>query len=43
MAYHRSRLQQTMAGKGRLLALGVGEAEAREIAALYPGQVSLLR
>lgn len=41
VAYHRSRLQQTMAGQGRLLALGVGEDEARDIAALYPGQVSV--
>lgn len=35
--YHRSRLQQTTTGSGRLLALGLSEPDAREIIEGTPG------
>jgi len=37
VSYHRSRLQQTMAGKGAMLAVGLAEAEVLEWIADLPG------
>ncbi len=37
VSYHRSRLQQTMAGKGAMLAAGLPEAEAEKLLADFPG------
>ena len=36
MAYHRSRLQQTVAGQGTMLATSLSEAEARRVLAGPP-------
>lgn len=37
VSFHRSRLQQTMAGKGSMLAVGLAEADALEAIANFPG------
>jgi acyl transferase domain-containing protein/NADPH:quinone reductase-like Zn-dependent oxidoreductase/NAD(P)-dependent dehydrogenase (short-subunit alcohol dehydrogenase family)/acyl carrier protein len=37
VSYHRSRLQQTMAGQGAMLAAGLTEEEAEKILEGYPG------
>ncbi|HRX61315.1 MAG TPA: type I polyketide synthase [Candidatus Competibacter sp.] len=39
--YERSRLQQQTAGKGTLVAVGLGRAEAESLAAEYEGRVSV--
>ncbi len=36
ISYHRSRLQQTMAGRGAMLAAGISEEEAERILTDYP-------
>ena len=41
VSYHRSRCQQKMAGQGGMLAIGLGADAAKDIAALFPGQVSI--
>ena len=41
VAFHRSRLQQTRAGQGRMLATGLDLDTARELADLYAGQISV--
>jgi acyl transferase domain-containing protein/acyl carrier protein len=41
VSYHRSRCQQKMAGQGKMLAVGLSEEAAQELAALYDGQVSV--
>lgn len=41
VSYQRSRIQATTAGEGKMLALGVSEAEAAELIAPYAGEVSL--
>ncbi|MGC1508999.1 type I polyketide synthase [Ketobacter sp.] len=41
VSYQRSRIQATTAGKGKMLALGVTEAEAAELIAPYGAKVSL--
>jgi len=41
VAFHRSRLQQTMAGKGRLLAAGIDADFAAEICKIYPDEISI--
>ncbi|HRJ71886.1 MAG TPA: SDR family NAD(P)-dependent oxidoreductase, partial [Terrimicrobiaceae bacterium] len=37
VSYHRSRLQQTMAGRGAMLAAGLAEPEAEKLLAAFPG------
>lgn len=37
ISYHRSRLQQTTAGKGKMLAVGLSEADALERIDSFPG------
>lgn len=37
ISYHRSRLQQSMAGQGAMLAVGLAEAEAQDLLADRPG------
>jgi len=37
ISFHRSRLQQTMAGRGAMLAVGLAEAEAEKWLAGHPG------
>ncbi|MDQ7070540.1 MAG: SDR family NAD(P)-dependent oxidoreductase, partial [Rhodobacterales bacterium] len=41
VSYHRSRCQQKMAGQGKMLAVGLSEDAAQELADLYDGQVSV--
>ncbi|MBM3263494.1 MAG: type I polyketide synthase [candidate division Zixibacteria bacterium] len=41
IVYHRSRLQQTLAGKGRMIAVGISPQEAEEILQVCPDTVSL--
>ena len=41
VAFHRSRLQQTRAGQGRMLATGLDLDTAKELAELYAGQISV--
>lgn len=41
VAYHRSRVQAQAAGRGAMLAVGVGEDTAEKLIALYPGQVEI--
>ncbi len=40
VSYHRSRLQQTLAGKGAMLAAGLGEEEALQLISTH-GEVSI--
>jgi acyl transferase domain-containing protein/NADPH:quinone reductase-like Zn-dependent oxidoreductase/acyl carrier protein len=37
ISFHRSRLQQSLAGRGAMLATGLSEAEAEELLAGFPG------
>ncbi|WP_127112105.1 type I polyketide synthase [Shimia sediminis] len=41
VSYHRSRCQQKMAGRGGMLAVGLGPEAAGDLADLYPGQISI--
>ena len=41
VSYHRSRLQQRAAGKGKMLAVGLTMEEANVVVADYDGQVSI--
>lgn len=41
VAYHRSRLQQTKAGQGRMLATGLDLETAQSIVDLYEGELSI--
>jgi 1-acyl-sn-glycerol-3-phosphate acyltransferase len=41
VTYHRSRLQAPMAGRGKMLAVGVDEEEAQKLLAPYDGRVEL--
>lgn len=41
VAYHRSRLQQSKAGQGRMLATGLDIETAQEIVDLYEGSISI--
>ncbi|CAN5469729.1 type I polyketide synthase [soil metagenome] len=41
VAYHRSRLQARLAGRGSMLAVGLAQVEAAEYAGRFAGQVSV--
>ncbi len=41
VSFHRSRLQQTMAGKGRMLAVGLPVSTAEDLLDVYEGRVSV--
>ncbi|USD27188.1 SDR family NAD(P)-dependent oxidoreductase [Pseudoalteromonas sp. SCSIO 43201] len=39
--YHRSRLQQTTTGEGKMLAVGISQAQAQTLCNEYPNKVSI--
>lgn len=39
--YHRSRLQQTTTGEGKMLAVGISQAQAQTLCHEYPNKVSI--
>jgi acyl transferase domain-containing protein/NAD(P)-dependent dehydrogenase (short-subunit alcohol dehydrogenase family)/acyl carrier protein len=41
VSYHRSRLQQTAAGRGAMMAAGIGPEQAEEMLAPFAGRISI--